>query len=234
MSRTGAIALTALAAASLVGVSACGSDSGDQRKPREVTVVGSGKVQGVPDTLTIDAGIEATAPDVSTAMNQTNTRQQAVIDAVAAAGVDKKDVRTTQVNLRPDYGDNSTITGYRASNSVQIKVRKLDSASQVLAAIVKAGENQTRISSVSFSIDDDSQLVKDARARAFDDAKDRAEQYAKLSGEHLGKVLNISETADGSTAPVPAPMPRAMAAAVPLEPGQQTVGFNVTVVWELG
>jgi uncharacterized protein YggE len=32
---------------------------------------------------------------------------------------------------------------------------------------------------------------------------------------------------------MPAPMPRAAMEAVPLEPGQQTVSFSVTVIWEL-
>ena len=45
----------------------------------------------------------------------------------------------------------------------------------------------TWINSVSYSIEDDSQLVKDARARAFQDAKNRAEQYAQLSGLTLGQ-----------------------------------------------
>ena len=44
---------------------------------------------------------------------------------------------------------------------------------------------------MNFSINDDSQLVKDARARAFEDAKDRAQQYADLSGLKLGKVISI-------------------------------------------
>lgn len=237
MSRTPkqAAALTAvgLLVAGAVGVAGCGSQSEHHGKPREVTVVGSGKVQGTPDTLTVEAAIEATAPDVSSAMNQSSSRQQAVIDAVTGAGVDKKDIATTQVSLQPEYGDRSVITGYRARNAVRIKVRKLDSASQVLQRIVDAGGNQTRINSVSFAIDDDSQLVKDARARAFNDAKDRAEQYAKLSGQSLGKVLNISETADGQAPPTPTPLRSMAAAAVPLEPGEQTVGFTVTVAWEL-
>ena len=72
-------------------------------------------------------------------------------------------------------------------------------------------------------------------ARAFNDAKERAEQYAQLSGLNLGKVISISE-ASGSTPPPPMPYQRGgadMAASVPLEPGQQTVGFSVTVIWEL-
>ena len=69
--------------------------------------------------------------------------------------------------------------------------------------------------------------------RAFDDAKDRAEQYAQLSGLTLGNVISISESAGATPAPPPTPMPRAAMEAVPLEPGQQTVGFSVTVIWEL-
>ena len=71
----------------------------------------------------------------------------------------------------------------------------------MLALIVSTGGDATRISSVSYSIADDSQLVKDARARAFNDAKNRADQYAQLSGLQLGKVLSISEASGGYAAP---------------------------------
>lgn len=234
--------LLVLAAAGLTvaGLAACDASSapaptGDANNVRQVTVVGSGKVQGAPDTVTVNAAIESIAPDATSALNQTNERMSAVIDAVVQQGIDRKDVSTTQVNLAPQYGDNSDITGYQASNSIAVKIRKFDAASPTITAIQTAGGNATRINSVSFSIEDDSQLVKDARSRAFNDAKDRAAQYAQLSGMDLGKVISISEA--GATVPPPTPMPRfdAMAeAAVPLEPGQQTVGFSVTVVWELG
>jgi uncharacterized protein YggE len=207
--------------------------------PRQVTVLGSGQVQGVPDTLTADVGIEFTAPDVTAAMNQTNDRQQAVINALVGAGLDRKDISTTEVTLQPQYRNpepNGTaiITGYHATNAIQIKIHPTDAASRMLALIVSSGGDATRISSVSYSIADDSQLVKDARARAFNDAKNRADQYAQLSGLRLGKVLSISEATGGAPAGggPPAP-PRSMPTAVPLEPGQQTVSFSVTAVWEL-
>lgn len=203
--------------------------------PRQVTVVGTGQVQGVPDTLTADVGIEFTAVDVTTAMNQTNERQQAVIDALVGAGADRNDISTTEVTVAPQYNTpepsgTATITGYRATNAVAVKIHPPDAASRLLALIVGTGGDATRIKSVRYSIADDSQLVKDARARAFSDAKSRAEQYAQLSGLRLGRVLSISETT-GNTPPVGAP--RAMPSMVPLEPGQQTVNFSVTAVWEL-
>ena len=223
-----------LALGLVAAASACDSHSeriGDNT--RQVTVVGSGHLQGVPDTLTADVGIEFTAPDVTAAMNQTNDRQQAVINALAGAGVDRKDISTTEVSLQPQYDSSGgTVTGYRADNSIRVKIHPADSASHVLAVIVGAGGDATRINSVSYSIADDSQLVKDARARAFQDAKDRAQQYAQLSGLGLGKVISISESSGATPAPPPL-RGGAMPSSVPLEPGQQTVSFSVTAVWEL-
>lgn len=230
--RRAAVAMAA-AGVALAALTGCDSASTPvNANPRQVTVVGSGNVQGVPDTLTADVAIEVIAPDVTAAMNQANDRQQSVINALTAGGIDAKDISTTQVSLQPQYGDNSVIAGYRASNSIQVKIRKLESASRALATIVTAGGDATRINSVSYSIEDDSQLVRDARARAFDDAKSRAQQYAQLSGLELGKVISISEVSGGT--PPPEPGQRGpMAANVPLQPGQQTVGFSVTAVWEL-
>jgi hypothetical protein len=206
--------------------------------PRQVTVVGSGQVQGVPDTLTADVGIEFTAPDVTAAMNQTNDRQQAVINALSDAGLDRKNISTTTVTLQPQYSNpepngTETITGYRATNAIQVKIHPTDAASRMLALIVSTGGDATRITSVSYSIADDSQLIKDARARAFNDAKGRADQYAQLSGLRLGRVLSISEVSGGPPAGGGPPAPPRRASAVPLEPGQQTVSFSVTAVWEL-
>ncbi|BBY26209.1 SIMPL domain-containing protein [Mycolicibacterium sediminis] len=235
------VLVVAVAGLVVAGLAACDSTPAgpvagpDGPAPRQVTVVGAGKVQGTPDTVTVNAAIESIASDATAAMNQTNERMTAVIDAVVAQGIDRKDVSTTQVTLNPQYADNSVITGYQASNSIAVKIRKVEAASPTIAAVQTAGGNATRINSVNFSIEDDSQLVKDARTRAFEDAKDRAQQYADLSGLGLGNVISITEA--GADTPPPMPMPRygAMeaASAPPLEPGQQTVGFSVTVVWEL-
>jgi uncharacterized protein len=212
-------------------VSGCDAE-GEEDVLRQVTVIGTGQVTATPDILTADVGIEFAAPDVTTATDQSNQRQQAVIDAVEHAGVDRKDINTTDLTVQPQSdGTAGAITGYRAENTIEIKIRKLDSASHVLAVVVSTGGDATRISSVRYSIEDDSRLVKDARARAFRDAENRAEQYARLSEMELGQVISISEAP--SAAPPTAKQRSPMATDIPLEPGRQTVGFAVTVVWEL-
>lgn len=237
--RTARKTLIAFAAAGLTAaaVTSCDAQSAPTLEPsadsRQVTVVGAGQVQGTPDTLTVNASMEFLGPDATAAMNQTNERQQAVIDGLVGLGIDRADIATTAADLAPQYGSDATSIGaYRATNSINVTIRDLDRASDAIGLIVSTGGNAARINSIAYSIEDDSQLVRDARARAFEDAKDRADQYAQLSGMGLGKVISISESG-GPTPPVPAQAPRAMEAAVPMEPGQQTVGFSVTVIWEL-
>jgi uncharacterized protein YggE len=231
----------ASAAFAVVTVAGCDSKSAPTlvpgtAAPRQVTVIGEGKVDGTPDTLRISLSIAATAPDAIGASNQTSSRANAVTDALVGQGIDRKDIRTTTVTLQPQYGgsDNTTVVGYQSSISIDAMVRKIETGPQVLGVVTTTGGDTTRINSVAYSIEDDSQLVKDARSRAFADAKNRADQYAELSGLNLGKVLSISETGTGAPPPPPSPVRYDIAESVPLSPGQQTVGFSVTVVWELG
>ncbi|MBS1693796.1 MAG: SIMPL domain-containing protein [Actinobacteria bacterium] len=227
--------VVALAGLAVTAVAACDASSGPAATggtaPRQVTVVGEGQVQGTPDTLIANVSMEFVAPDATGALNQASERQQAVIDGLVDSGIQRRDIGTTQVSLQPQFGtDGNAITGYRASNSIDVTIRDIGKASEALSLIASTGGDATRINSVNYSIEDDSQLIRDARSRAFEDAKNRAGQFAELSGLNLGTVLSISESA--ASAP-PVPMPRVAMEAVPLEPGQQTVGFSVTVVWEL-
>ncbi len=85
--------------------------------------------------MNVSASIESTAPDV-TARDEPDQRTiSAVIDALVGAGVDRKDISTTQVSLQPQYGDgdSTVIVGYQASNSIDVKIRSLDTASQTFA-----------------------------------------------------------------------------------------------------
>jgi len=225
---SGSVAVLAGAATLLTG---CGSSGPTPH--RNVTVIGSGQVQGAPDTLNSDLGVEVTAPDVSTAIGTASTQAKAVIDAMVAAGARREDIRTSDVSVQPQYSTDHTVTGYSSRNTVHVVVRDLTKASAILGAATQAGGNDTRINAVSFALDDNSKLLADARARAFADAKARAEQYAVLSGLKLGSVKTINETSSGDSTPPPTFRNQAAAPDIPLEPGMQTVTFTVTVKWEL-
>src|ERR1700727_3583552 len=159
----------AVAAAGLAMTTASACDSHTTPapgvNPRQVSVLGAGQVQGVPDTLTADVGIEFSAPDVTTAMNQTNDRQLAVINALVGAGLDRKDISTTQVTLQPQYSNpepsgTATITGYHATNAIQVKIHPTDAASRMLALVVSTGGDAPRLPSFGYSSPQPRRLVE--------------------------------------------------------------------------
>ncbi|MEE3851020.1 SIMPL domain-containing protein [Gordonia sp. LSe1-13] len=234
--RTARVAAIVASVAAVLFVSACGSGGGDD--PRTVTVVGNGEVTGAPDTLRAVIGVEATADDVSSALNESSTQVSAVTDAVVEAGVAREDIQTQQVDLSPQYanpapGSTREISGYQATNTIRVTIRDIATASDVLAAAATAGGDNTRISNVAFAIDDDSDLMKQAREAAFTDARGRADQYASLSGDSLGDVQTINEQTSGQEQPTTMQRDSVAAAPVPIEPGQQTLTFSVTVTFEL-
>lgn len=121
---------------------------------------------------------------------------------------------------------------YRASNMVEVTIRKLDRAGEVLSAATSAGANQ--LYGIQFELEDPSLLEQRARAEAFAEAKKRAEHLAQLSGVRLGPPQSITEVGRGGS-PVmhSAVMMRAEAADVPVERGELKITTTVQVVFGL-
>ena len=124
---------------------------------------------------------------------------------------------------------------YNASNTVYVTVRDLSKLGDVLSRAVEAGAN--RAWGISFEIDEDDSLVREARAQAVQDARARARQLAKLADVRLGRVLSIADAEFGGGGPTPPPMPGRFAMAemksVPTESGQLAVRHQVQVVFEI-
>jgi uncharacterized protein YggE len=123
---------------------------------------------------------------------------------------------------------------YRASNMLEVTVRDLDKAGQVLQAATDAGANN--VWGISFELEDPQPLLAQARVKAVEHAKQNAAALAKLSGVKLGAIISVSE-GGGAQGPVP-PMFRMQAEAahggdVPIERGEVTVSQQVQIVYAL-
>ncbi len=86
------------------------------------------------------------------------------------------------------------LTGYQVSNTVNVKVRDLESLSPVIDAATAAGGDLTRFNNLSFSIEDTQELQQQARAAAVADLQERAAQLAEFGGVELGELIYITET----------------------------------------
>lgn len=174
------------------------------QEQKGISVSGSGTAYDAPDRAVFQAGVNVADADVTAATEQANHVTQAIIEALAAAGVEKRDVRTTNFTVRREdrWSDDGTQQPplYRVMNSVSVTVRDVGQVGELLGLVLQSGANQ--VNSVNFTHSNAAELERQARKLAVEDASERASQLAELSGVRLGAPLFISENVPvGSPAP---------------------------------
>jgi uncharacterized protein YggE len=242
-------AIATVATVAAIGVAGCSSGSSKSAAPARLTaattpvtpgptinVAGHGEVEGTPDVMTVTMGVQTIDPSAQAAMQRNNDRANALIDALKAKGVAKKDIQTVDLNVSPNFDKNFHVIGYSASNTVTAKLRDLSKAGEVIDAAALTAGQDVRLQGVTFSIDNTSTLVAQARADAIKDALAQGKQFATAAGVTLGPIRTIDDT--GTALPQPQTFSsgtalRDAAAAVPVEAGSQQLSVDVTVVFDI-
>ncbi len=202
-----------------------------------ITLMGRGSIEQPPDVAMINVGVQVEAKTAAEAMAQQATNMNGVFAAVKAAGIADRDMLTGDMSLNPayEYPNNARphLTGYQASNSITIKVRKLDTLGKTLDAVVKGGGNT--INGISFSVDQPDKFQNEARVEAIKDAAAKAELYAKAVGYKVKRIVTISEQEFYPQPPMPVMMRMQdmAAASTPIAAGEVSLVQTVNVVFEL-
>ena len=195
--------------------------------------------QRVPDVATISTGVVTRGADSNAAMRENADQMAKVLAALKGAGIPERDIRTTGVNLNPQYqyAENQPpkITGYEARNTVSVKVRDLGKLGKIMDTLVAEGANE--LNGPSFEVDKPDEAYDEARRAALEKAQARAEMYAKALNLRVRRIVSIDETSGGFRPPVP--MMRAMAmeakgADTAISPGESSLGVSLNIVFELG
>jgi len=208
---------------------------------RTLSVNGVGQVFLSPDIAYIYIGVHTEKDTAAEAVAANNEETQKVIEALKKAGVDAKDIRTTNFSIWPNqqYGPDGQQTGvkYAVDNSVFVTVRQLDNLGDLLDSAVAAGANS--INSIQFDVADKTEALKQARDEAVKNAKAQAQELADAAGVKLGEIQTI-----GFYDSMPTPYLEsygkgggggAMEAAVtvPIQPGQLTLTTTVSMSYEI-
>jgi uncharacterized protein YggE len=204
----------------------------------EFSVVGEGKVEAIPDTATVEAGIVANGVIVDEVKRKINEVNNKIIDELSKLGIDKKDIKTSNYSINPNYnydGGANIITGYSGNASVSIKVRDTEKLPSVIEKATEAGANQVYGSN--FSIDEPEKYREQARNKAIENAKQQAEKLAQQLGIRLGRVVNVVESSPSSPPTffdkaVSLEARGAGAAPPDIQVGTQTITSTVTLYFE--
>jgi len=201
-----------------------------------ITISAEGQVLGKPDMATLNSGVQTNAPTAKAAMSQNAAQMEKLVAALLNAGIDRKYIQTSSINLSPQYdyssareGQPPRFIGYQASNQINVEVRDLKRVGDLIDAMVGAGA--TNLNGPTFGIADPSPLLRQAREKALRTARERAEFYAAQSGYKSVRIVSINEQGGGYPMPVPmmAMAREAAAPATPVEPGQLATSAVLSV-----
>ncbi|HEU4534444.1 MAG TPA: SIMPL domain-containing protein [Polyangiaceae bacterium] len=274
--------------------------TGSEQSPLGVLVTGEGKATAPPDVARMSLQVEARSNAVEQASDEVTAKMAAVIATLKAAGIEERDLRTSQLSIRrevpspgypmpypvsyaapenagpapavmapavPTVSKPAAPTGtakppspaptmkppsvpprapmapvmvpppsnevYVVSNSLEICVRDLKRLGPVLTAATRAGVNG--LSGPSFEREDDTALERQAREKALQNARTRAEQLARVAGVKLGPVISINDAQQGGFE-IGYATPRAVSVhggQMPVQPGEIQVVRHVQVRFSL-
>jgi uncharacterized protein len=212
-----------------------------------ITVTGEGEVTAVPDIATVTITVRESGKTVPEAQKAAEAKVTAAIGALSNLDVSEKDTRTLSYSVNPKYENvpvamvngyypqtNQRIVGYEVSEMIEIKVRKVDQAGDIIGALGSA--NITEISGPSFTVENMDKLEADAKAKAIDQARQKANETAKALGARVGEVMQFSENNGGYPMFFKAEVSNQSAprdASVSLPQGENVIKSQVTITYSL-
>ncbi|WP_340819006.1 SIMPL domain-containing protein [Methanolobus sp. WCC4] len=223
----------------IYGISQSGTGTGTGTADT-ISMSGYAEQKVTPDTAQISIGAVVQADTSEEAASENAAIMSAVIEELKALGLEDKEIQTSYVSVYPiyNYDEGRTITGYSASNSVEVTTTDLDILSDVIDRSAAAGANQ--IGSISFSVSDEQQ--EELREDLMDEAVADASSKAEILADSLGLKIKGVQTAsinEGGNNRVYYAMDAAMemeeaGVSTPIQPGESTVSMSVQVTYYIG
>lgn len=196
-----------------------------------------GEMKLPPDMATLTLGVTTTAPSAAEALAANAAQMTKVMVALKAAGLSGPDVQTSQLSLSPQYvyeqNQPPKLTGYQASNQVNVTVRDLSMLGRLIDAVTGVGA--TNVGEISFGLANPVSAQNEARVRAVKALEDKARLYADAAGYHVGRLVNLTEGGGYQPGP-PRPMMALAARAAPETPvatGELDIKIEVSGTFEL-
>lgn len=164
------------------------------QRPHGVTVFGSSLTRVDPDYASLRFAVGRVLAKPKEAFAAAREGAAAVRKVLRELGVADRDVRASDVSLEEaweGYNQDRRMVGYRATVAFHAIVRDFALVEPVLVGVVDAGAD--RITSVHPKTSRLRELRRDARMRAVEAARAKAEDYVKAAGATLGAVLHLED-----------------------------------------
>lgn len=181
-------------------VASIGNLSAQNQQPSGITVSGEGIVKVTPDRVKIKVRVENQGQTANEVKSETDKSVSKILDFLKKEKISKNDFQTDYINLNKTYDYNKKETYYKAEQSINITLINIDQYSKIMTGLMNSGVN--RIDGVTFENSKIAEYEKQARVKAVENAKEKAEDYAQSLNLKVGPAQMVSESGSSSPQPV--------------------------------
>ncbi len=150
----------------------------------------------IPDQLTVYFKVEEKAPTATEALERITAASQNVVAAILQQGLNPEDVKTIDLNIRPEYvykkEQPPEIVGYIATYMLEVKTKNIAGAGSLIEAAVNAGADYVNGVYLSLSTEQYDAVYKQLLSAAVADAETKANALLSPLGLKTIRVKSVS------------------------------------------
>jgi uncharacterized protein YggE len=215
-------------------------ESGDKSDQPTIRVGGEATINAKPDQAEVSLGVVSQGTTAQAAAAQNAQKLDAVLAQLRKMLGSGADIKTLGYNLTPNYrypkeGGQPSISGYTASNMVEIKTGDLPQVGKLIDAATQSGANT--VQSLRFTLKDQQPVLSQALRQAAVKARAKADALASALSVKIVRVLHVDEGGQPMRPVYAYAMAEragdSAAPPTPVEPGTIEVQASVTLTVEI-
>lgn len=170
---------------------------------RTISVNGAGKVRKSPDLIIVPISISAKTDNYNNTIIMGEKKLNALNAAIESAGFDRKELKTVNLNVMPEYESRrdmngnytQVFTGYSYNHEMKLEFDFDTKRLAELFDVLRENESEA-VFNVSFSVKDKDAIADELLENAALNARKKAETLCRASGVKLGQLVKIDYSWD--------------------------------------
>ena len=159
-----------------------------------VSVSGSATINVAPDVANVSFDLLTKEKTAQEAKEANDAMLKKLNEVLKKYEIKETELKMNYINIHPYYqykANSHELAGYEAQKAITIKIKEIDKYNSFIDDLLKVGISN--INSVDFTVEDIKTVRNQARVKAVESAKEKAELFASSISKKIIDVIEISE-----------------------------------------
>ncbi|MGP1437668.1 MAG: SIMPL domain-containing protein [Treponema sp.] len=171
------------------------SKNGNNENAGHINVSAVATMNVSPDIANVSFELSSKEKTAQAAKEANDAMLKKLNEVLKKYEIKETELSMNYINIRPYYeykGNSNELVGYVAQKTITIKIKEIDKYNNFIDDLLEIGISN--INSVDFTVEDIKTVRNQARIKAVESAREKAELFASSVSKKIIDVVEISET----------------------------------------